>query len=286
MNPGEARGGPGTARRQATVLESVEDIRAQIRGAIGQREPVAVLVGATEPAEDTQPFRPTVRPSMALLCVLDDGDDTGEIVRIRASSFVIGRAEGDLVIPHDSGISGRHAEISRRLENGERAWYLKDLQSTNGTFVRAATVILSDGQELMIGSHRFRFEVPASSAQTPGPPGPEVNATRKWEAMPVPRAAAECHPVLVDISPGCAGKRVVLADGEYWMGRNGRQCSIVVDDPMADRKHARLYRDNKNRWAMANAGSRNGLWARIQEIGLGRGGFFQCGEQRFFFKVL
>ena len=70
------------------------------------------------------------------------------------------------------------------------------------------------------------------------------------------------------------------------MGRDPSQCSIVVDDPMVDRRHARVYRDEKNRWIIANARSRNGLWARIQEVGLGRGGFFQCGEQRFFFKVL
>ena len=36
---------------------------------------------------------------------------SGEMVRIRVPSFVIGRAEGNLVIPHDGGMSGRHAEI-------------------------------------------------------------------------------------------------------------------------------------------------------------------------------
>ena len=40
---------------------------------------------------------------------------------------------------------------------------------------------------------------------------------------------------------------------------------------MVDRRHARMYRDEKNRWIIANARSRNGLWARIQEVSLGRG---------------
>ena len=31
--------------------------------------------------------------------------------------------------------------------------------------------------------------------------------------------------------------------------------SIVVDDPMVDRRHARVYRDEKNRWIIANARS-------------------------------
>ncbi len=93
MNPGDAGRGPGTARRQATVLESVEDIRAQIRGAGAFKEPSAAPAAgtATPPAtgtltgsggdQDAAAFRPTLRPSMAVLHVLDDGDDTGEIVR-------------------------------------------------------------------------------------------------------------------------------------------------------------------------------------------------------------
>src|SRR5438552_2427929 len=100
MNPGDPRGQPGMARRQATVLESVEDLRAQIRGAAVPKEPVDIPAGAAEPDQDAKPFRPTLRPSMAMLTVLDDGEDTGEILRIRGNSFVIGRVEGNLMIPH------------------------------------------------------------------------------------------------------------------------------------------------------------------------------------------
>ena len=74
--------------------------------------------------------------------VLDDGDDEGETIRIRRESFIIGRVQGDLVIPHDGNISGRHAEVLRRLEAGRWHWYLRNLQSTNGTFVRVAGGIL------------------------------------------------------------------------------------------------------------------------------------------------
>jgi pSer/pThr/pTyr-binding forkhead associated (FHA) protein len=286
MNPGDSRGQPGQSRRQATVLESVEDIRAQIRGAAVSKEPFDVPASTAEPEHDAKPFRPALRPSMGLLCVLDDGEDTGELLRIRGNSFVIGRVEGNLMIPHDSGISGRHAEITRRFENGEHRWYLKDLQSTNGTFVRAATVTLSHEQELLIGSRRFRFEVQVPPAEPAPPPGTDVHATRKWEALPGAQGVAAWHSAVVDISPGRAGRRFPLTEQEYWVGRDPRLCSFIIDDPMADRRHARLYRDDKNRWAIANARSRNGLWARIEEVGLGRGGFFQCGEQRFFFKVL
>jgi pSer/pThr/pTyr-binding forkhead associated (FHA) protein len=284
------------ARRQATVLESVEEIRAQIRGAASLKEPsTAAAAGAatatgtltgTGGDQDTAAFRPTLRPSMAVLHVLDDGDDTGEIVRIRPNCFVIGRVEGDLTIPHDGGISGRHVEISRRHENGEYCWYLKDLQSTNGTFVRASTVVLNHEQELLIGGRRFRFEMPAVPEQPQAAPEWANNATRKWESLAPSQGAAGLQPAIVEVSPGRSGQRFPVRDQENWLGRDRTQCSIVVDDPMVDRRHARVYRDEKNRWIIANARSRNGIWARVQEVSLGRGGFFQCGEQRFFFKVL
>ena len=288
MNPGDPGRQPATARRQGTVLESVEDIRAQIRGMTILPELVSVSSPTTTvaPEENTTSYRPALRPPMALLYVLDDGEESGEIVRIRASSFLIGRVDGNLTIPHDAGISGRHAELSRRFENGEHCWYLKDLQSTNGTFVRAATVILNHEQEVLIGSGRFRFEVPAVLADSAPAIESEVNATRKWESLSGSRAVTASQPAFVDISPGRPGRRFALREQEYWVGRDPSLCSIVINDPMVDKKHARVYRDEKNRWSIANARSRNGLWARIQEVGLGRGGFFQCGEQRFFFKVL
>jgi pSer/pThr/pTyr-binding forkhead associated (FHA) protein len=285
MNSGDAGRGQGAARRQATVLESVEEIRALIRSLPTSNEQPSISAATKAPDQDTTPYRPSLRPSMALLYVLDDGDDSGEILRIRANSFVIGRVEGNITIAHDGGISGRHAEISRRHENGEHHWYLKDLQSTNGTFVRAATVILSQDQEVLIGGGRFRFEVPAAPVERAPMPDSAANATRKSESLSGSTTVAGLHPVLVDISPGSPGRRFALREQEYWVGRDPSQSSIVVDDPMVDRRHARVYRDEKNRWIIASARSRNGLWARIQEVSLGRGGFFQCGEQRFFFKV-
>jgi pSer/pThr/pTyr-binding forkhead associated (FHA) protein len=287
MNPGDVGRGQGAARRQATVLESVEEIRALIRTLPASDNPATIPAKTSAaPEHDATSYRPSLRPSMALLYVLDDGDDSGEIVRIRASSFVIGRVEGNMTIPHDGGISGRHAEISRRHENGEHHWYLKDLQSTNGTFVRAATVILNQDQEVLIGGGRFRFEVPEAPVESAPTPDSAANATRKWESLSGSTTVSGLQPVLIDVSPGRPGRRFALRDQEYWVGRDPSQASIVVDDPMVDRRHARVYRDEKNRWIIANARSRNGLWARIQEVGLGRGAFFQCGEQRFFFKVI
>jgi pSer/pThr/pTyr-binding forkhead associated (FHA) protein len=280
MGPELPRGRPAPVRRQATVLESVEDVRAQVR-ALSANEKEA------DQARNTQPYRPTVRPPMALLCVADDGDDAGEVIRVRGGSFVIGRVEGDLVIPHDGGISGRHAEISRRVENGKATWFLKDLQSTNGTFVRASTVVLHHDQELLIGGRRLRFDALPPSAGTPPDAEVRPDATRKWEALPPTGQASTTPSALVEVSRGGESRRFSLTGREHWLGRDPRRCSIVVDDPMVDPRHARVYRDESTgRWVIANDRSRNGLWARVHEVALGAGGYFQCGEQRFSFKAL
>jgi pSer/pThr/pTyr-binding forkhead associated (FHA) protein len=218
---------------------------------------------------------------MALLVVLDDGDDEGETIRIRAGTFVIGRVEGDLVIPHDGGMSGRHAELSRRHEDGQARWYLRDLGSTNGTFVRASSVLLRHGQELLLGGKRYCFE----SAAGPAEAAPAaVATTQKWQVL-TPQSAAPGQPSLVELLAGGHGPRFNLSLPDTTIGR-ARGSAIVLDDPLVSPQHARITRDAKGRWSINNAGSRNGIWARMEEVPLHRGGQFQCGEQRFLVKVL
>ncbi|WP_406698150.1 FHA domain-containing protein [Singulisphaera sp. Ch08] len=289
MESGTPRREPGPARRQATVLESVEEIRAQVRASSSRTvQEVAPRAGTDRVADETPVFRPVSRPPMALLHVLDDGDTTGEVIRIRGDSFLIGRVEGNLIIPHDSGMSGRHAEIVRRNDGRAWSWHLRDLGSTNGTFVRASTVLLHQDQEFMVGTRLFRFDAPvvASAAEEPS----RANATRKWEVPSragagglAPGMAPAC---LVEISKGAELCRHALTGGEIWLGRDPSRCAIVVDDPFVDPRHARIYRDEKGRWVVANQRSRNGVWGRASEVALERGGYFQCGEQRFLLKAL
>jgi hypothetical protein len=275
------------------MLESVEEIRAQVQRARTVKEsvqaltPTPVATVSAAQADDALPFCPSSRPNMAVLVVIDDHEDEdGETVRIRAASFVIGRVQGDLVIPHDSNISGRHAEIQRRVEGGKFQWYLRDLQSTNGTYIRVAGGILRDEQEMLIGGRGYRFEMPAGAdSDTPeGPGGPA--ATRKWIGGSIEQLAGSLNPALVELTPQGDGRRFVLSRPEQWVGRDPAQCTVVLEDPLASPRHARVYRDPKGRWMIQNNRSRNGLWMRITEVPLERGGQFQCGEQRFLIRIL
>jgi hypothetical protein len=183
-------------------------------------------------------------------------------------------------------MSGRHAEIVRRLESGRWHWYLRDLQSTNGTYVRVAGGILRDGQEIMIGGGCYRFD----SSQVDAAAEPEtaaggVVATRKFTAGSIAQVAAQMSPALVALTADGDGQRYTLDKPEQWIGRDRSQCSIVVNDPMTSPRHAKIYRDPKGKWMIQNNRSLNGLWMRITEVSLEKGGQFQCGEQRFLIKI-
>ena len=269
--------------RKATVLESVVEVREQIRRAQTVKE--AAPVSPPPPEGETLPFRPSHRPTMALLVACDDGDDAGETFRIRGSRWIIGRTDGNLVIPQDGAISGRHAEITRRLEHGQFHWYLTDLQSSNGTFVRVARAVLAPQQELLLGGRRYRFEAAAmpGAVELQAPPA----ATRKWQIDTATDSIPGGVAALVEFGPQGDGNRFALSDDECWIGRDPRLSTIVVvGDRLLSPRHARLHRDAKGRWHIENAQSLNGIWLRIAEIPLERGGHFQCGEQRFLIKIL
>jgi pSer/pThr/pTyr-binding forkhead associated (FHA) protein len=285
MKTTDSREGSTSGRRPATVLESFDEARGLAGRATSLRDVVTPQSPSDPAGTEAIPFRPTERPPMAVLTVMDDGEDTGEKVRIRAGTFLIGRVDGDLVIPHDSGISARHAEIVRRPEGGKYAWYLRDLQSTNGTFVRAATVNLNQDQEVLIGRSRFRYDSGARSAHA-GPDADEPpDETRKWQ-VPSQKELESGLPALVELTPRGPGRRYILTEPELWIGRDPERCGMLLDDPTVDMRHARAYKDSRNRWVLENLRSLNGLWVRIQEIPFDRGGLFQCGEQRFLLKIL
>ncbi len=225
---------------------------------------------ARAPALSTAaPFRPTRRPPMALLTVYDDGEDRGEVVRIRNTPFVIGRALGDLVIPHDEQMSSRHLEITRQpAKNGWR-WALNDLDSTNGTFVRVSNIALRPGQELLLGGRRYRFELD-------GGPAPVNEHTQPWQITFSCFAAS-----LVEMLPEGDGRRHPLDPPEQKVGRDPAQCPVAIDDPFLDPVHARFLRDERELWHLASSGTLNGCWLRIGKASVGTACHFQLGEQRF-----
>jgi pSer/pThr/pTyr-binding forkhead associated (FHA) protein len=234
-------------------------------------------------ADDALPFRPTARPPLLALCIVDDGRQGGEWLRIRGDRAIIGRAEGDILVPHDPGISSRHAELVRVNADDRVRWVLRDLQSRNGTFVLIKDAPLRHLHEFVVGTRRFRFEA-AESGAPPDPAAPVRNTTRGWQAV-TPADTARLVPSIVELTNAGDGARTQLAAAEYWIGSD-RTCGIIVSgDPFVSRRHAKLVRTAKGTWQIENAGSRNGTWLRIAEVPIESSVEFQAGEQRFLAKV-
>jgi pSer/pThr/pTyr-binding forkhead associated (FHA) protein len=238
----------------------------------------ATVVDRPQADGEVVAFRPVRRPPMALLCILDDGRDDGEWVRIRTPTCVIGRTEGDVRIPHDSTMSSKHASLSRTYEKERQRWHLLDLQSTNGTYLKVAGVNLKHGQEILIGSRRLRFLLPPAPTGAPAEVPP---ATQGWQGV----TPADLLPALVEITPQGEGQRFVLDRPENWIGRDPAQCVVVLaNDPLVNARHARIYRDPGGRWHLESAKSLNGTWLRVEKVPLNGTAQFQLGEQRFLVK--
>lgn len=290
--------------RAATCLETDEDVLRALRAnagtplgvgqpplgtppAIPPSRPVApqtsVPPAAPAPPGAT-PYRPTLRPPMAVLTVFDDGRSEGEQFRLRAGQFVIGRTEGDLLIPHDAMISARHVEITRQAMGGRQRWIITDLQSTNGLFVRVSRSVLTDQSELLIGKGRYRFLAPSTEGAPTAdyaPPESVRSSTQAWGN----EDGAPAVTSLVEIVGNATANRVLLVGGDYWIGTDP-DCAICrPNDSYCDARHARLFRDAKGSWHAEHNRAVNGLWFRVPQVVAESAVHFQIGEQQFRLKV-
>ena len=98
-------------------------------------------------------------------------------IRLKDGVNTLGRLEGNDSVIKDASISGRHCEV---IVSADSVW-LKDLGSTNGTFVNLQAVtetILQPGQRIRLGSVELLFETDgAVNTDSAIPPPPRLAAT-------------------------------------------------------------------------------------------------------------
>jgi pSer/pThr/pTyr-binding forkhead associated (FHA) protein len=220
--------------------------------------------------------------------VVDDGSvDDGEWFRLRTPNLTVGRAQGDIILAHDSLISSQHLEISLRTVEGRYRVYLRDLDSRNGSFIRANRVFLRDGQELLLGSRRYAFSAGSTNTAETGSDTAEAGSTRGWQAGS-PADMAKLLPALQETGTdeAEAKARFPLMNEDQLLGSDPQACAVVLTgDPFVSRVHARIHRDPRGRWAIENQKSMNGIWVRFSEIAIDTTGEVQIGEQRLLIKI-
>ena len=86
--------------------------------------------------------------------------ETGDEIPVAKPSVLVGRRSRCDIVIQDPRVSAHHCQI---LLDSDGHWYVKDLDSTNGTFVngqRVSVERLNPGDELRIGKlHKYRIEL-------------------------------------------------------------------------------------------------------------------------------
>ncbi len=238
--------------------------------------PTSQLQAQPKPAEPT--IRPLFRAAAPILTVLDDGSlETGEDHRIRTDRLVIGRTEGDILIPTDNAISFRHAEIRRTQNDGQAVWYLHDLDTSNGTFVRVNGGKIGSDTLLTLGMRRFRLKRPFAEVTQQ-----QDDGTRELDLL---SSSADIWPTLVESREGDSGLAFPLQKAKVTIGSLGGGCDIEIDDPHLASHHATLLQTGPGSWRIKAEESVNGTLVSLKKVRLTEHCFFRCGEQLFRFVI-
>ncbi len=97
-------------------------------------------------------------PKAAISLEVIDGPEKGRVIQLTKGNVTLGRGKADIKL-RDIDVSRRHASIETF---SEKQIILRDLASTNGTFVNKKRVSyskLSSGDEIQLGSTLLRFVI-------------------------------------------------------------------------------------------------------------------------------
>lgn len=236
--------------------------------------------GLRLPSDDMSPLSEPDLPETSvepgyLVCLQSNGSD-GAIIPLDKDQADIGRLEGDIVFTDDPYLSARHARIQKRADG----YYLVDLQSVNGIYVRLTEPApLHHGDTLLIGQQVLRLELlpEAHSMGTAFQQGVKVFGTPE-----VPRPAR----LVQYTTEGVGRDSYTIYRDETVLGRESGDI-VFTDDPFLSRRHATILRDRvTGAFSLHDLGSSNGTGLRIRlEHKLRPGDQIRMGRQLFRFEV-
>ncbi|MCB9709139.1 MAG: FHA domain-containing protein [Myxococcales bacterium] len=215
-------------------------------------------------------------PALAhLVCLQANGAD-GEIIELSRDQVDIGRHEGDVIFSDDPFLSIRHARLSRR----DGAYYLVDLDSVNGVYIRITDpTALTHGDTILIGQQVLRFEMVSDN----GPLGAAFQQGVKIFGTPEVFRAAR---LVQYTTEGVGRDTYTIYRDETVLGRENGDI-VFTDDPFLSRRHAAIVRDKAtNGFSLHDLGSSNGTGLRIRiEHKLRPGDQIRMGRQLFRFET-
>lgn len=137
--------------RPATSKRTSADVHAQAH----QPAPAYGAAPVHAPVDDHQPPRSRVNPSARPWLEI-----AGDRYPLLGSMTTLGRDETADIVVDDPGVSRRHSEIRVTTDGPHLVTAIRDLNSTNGTFVngeRISSVRLEDGDRVTIGRTSATF---------------------------------------------------------------------------------------------------------------------------------
>lgn len=225
---------------------------------------------------------------MRATLTIQAGPHTGRCVELKSGKqFLIGRASfADMSITDDIGVSGRHCAL---IWDGGDTCLLRDLKSTNGTFVndeRVSEAVLTHFDRIKIGKTCFELQIVAEEQSSPlvqtraGSERPDVSAP----AQPPP-ATLRPERVIVEVREGPdAGKRLVLQPGTTSLVGRASWADLALsnDVEISGRHFALECTDVECR--VRDMDSRNGTFVngmRASEIAIRHGDKITAGQTIF-----
>ncbi|MDB4997812.1 MAG: 2-keto-3-deoxy-D-arabino-heptulosonate-7-phosphate synthase [Myxococcaceae bacterium] len=143
------------------------------------------------------------------------GKTVGQMYELTDGDFTIGRSPEATIQLDEQGVSRVHVTLSRR---GENFFVLKDMKSSNGTFVNTKRVDLhrlANGDRIAVGGHTiFKFELLDADAEAATRELLEASMTRRsttvtrpwspdsWKKMPAAQAVAYEDPAQLEVAVG------------------------------------------------------------------------------------
>jgi pSer/pThr/pTyr-binding forkhead associated (FHA) protein len=207
-----------------------------------------------------------------LVTIARDGAE-GASYPLAGEQLDIGREEGNILLREDAYVSPRHLRLARR----EDGWYVKDLGSVNGIYLRLRRAhALLDGDLLLIGLQVLRFEAVRDAEQGFGPA--TQHGTLLFGSPMLPRYARLCERTV----EGVTRNVFYLHRDETIIGRESGDV-VFTDDPFMSRRHVSIRLDGATAtFTATDLGSSNGTYVAVRgETPLGHGDFLRVGQHLF-----